>query len=91
MKLATLMVVFERKIDAFRSDEVPWIGRKPEQKGEIRRDVGLTFLGTMMPNQTPSATPWVAKPTPLLCSNAMGEWHSQLHALSFTSATIITA
>ena len=36
MKLATLMVMFERKIDAFISGEVPWIGRKPEQKGENR-------------------------------------------------------
>lgn len=69
MKLATLMVVFERKIDAFISDEVPWIGRKPEQKGENRRGLGLVFLVMMMPTPTPSATPWVAKPTPLLCSN----------------------
>ena len=69
MKLATLMVVFERKIDAFISDEVPWIGRKPEQKGENRMGFGLVFLGMMMPTpNTPSATPWVAKTTRLLRS-----------------------
>ena len=43
LKLAPLMVVFERKIDAFISSEVPWIGRKPEQKGENRMGFGWYF------------------------------------------------
>jgi len=63
------MVVFERKIDASILGEVPWIWRKPEQKGENRRSLGLVFLGMMIPTPTSSATSWVAKTTALLCSN----------------------